>query len=145
VRLRGELNGHVGDIDEMWCYLGNLDVFDRTLTIPASESACPGAARRTYRNIVCHKADVERMVPRMREVDLTPEKHSLAYRLGIANQCAASRGGYQSVEAYLEARHVEVLARLEAFHAMAREGSASSSGERVGRHSGGPIARGICA
>ena len=104
VRLRGELNGRVGDIDEIWCCLGNLNIFDRTLTISAS--AHPGAA--IYRNIVCHKADVERITPRMQEVDLTPEKHSLLYRLRLSNQRAAYREGYQSVEAYLEARRVKV-------------------------------------
>jgi hypothetical protein len=104
VRLRGELNGHVGDIDEMWCFLGDLDVFDRTLAISASASAYSGAGRRTYQNIVCYKVDVERIIPRMREVDLIPEKHSLAYRMQIFNQRAASQHGFDSVEAYLDAK-----------------------------------------
>jgi hypothetical protein len=153
VRLRGELNGRVGDIDEMWCCLGNLDVFDRTLTISAS--AHPGAA--IYRNIVCHKADVERITPRMQEADLTPEKHSLLYRLKLSNQRAACREGYQSVEEYLEARHIEELAHLEAMRAnlvaeefkdeptMAREGSTASSEEPIGRQTGGAVARGTYA
>jgi hypothetical protein len=94
VRLRGELNGRVRNIDEVCCHLGEFDIFDGTLTIPG------GTARLIYRYVACHKPDVEQITPRMRDVDLTPEKHSYPYRLQMSNQRAASQHGFDSVEAY---------------------------------------------
>jgi hypothetical protein len=72
---RGQLRSRVGYIDEMWCHLGDLSAWAETLTV-RNASAGKDAPCRAWQNVLCRKADVERIIPRMRGVDLTPEKHS---------------------------------------------------------------------
>jgi hypothetical protein len=77
IRLRGHLNdGHSTDIEEVWCYLGDIDAFAGTLTIPPNAGAPEDDPCRVWRNVLCRKIDVERIAPRMHQVDLTPEVHS---------------------------------------------------------------------
>jgi hypothetical protein len=85
VRLRGNLNGRrSGVIEGMWCYLGEIDAFFGTLRICPNTSASEDAPCRVWQNVLCRKVDVERIVPRMWESDLTPEAHSVMYRSSVS-------------------------------------------------------------
>jgi hypothetical protein len=84
-RLRGQLNGRrSSDIEGMWCYVGEIDAFAGTLTVPPNSSAPADAPCRVWQNVLCRKVDIERIVPRMRESDLTPEVHSAMYRFSVS-------------------------------------------------------------
>ena len=69
IRLRGELDGQVGEIDPIWSKRGKLDVLNETLTIDANTWAnvLDGGANRVYREVSCHMGDVEEIISYLRE------------------------------------------------------------------------------